>query len=394
MIRCARLAVFALLAACGQSQMGGFETTDLQARVVRSDGAPVASARAWLVRSRGDSAPAVVLDSGFSDESGTVRFALPVDGQGGLGIDVRWGDSIGLAPMVFAAADTARVVVKRPHVVSVPADSAGSATCFVPGSHFVSELGSDEGTARLALPSGSWNIAIRRGTAVIVAPLRLEADTVLSAKAVLETMDATAQADVKVLAARTQAQSQEGLELDVINNDAGSFDSLTARIYMDGVAADMTDFGIRLDIAQHYSADGFNKPASLDAERWKSVVPVLLDPSCPATSACSWVVDLPLDGATVAANERLHLSLVFSKHVLSGDSLQFLASRPTHDPFSGSDWSFRARTWADSAVAIPGMPDYGGVPIALDNVFPAEAPYVVLLRKRRLISGKAPSTRL
>lgn len=393
MTRCACLAAFALLAACGQLQTGGFETTDLQARVVRPDGAPVASARAWLVRSRGDTAPAVVLDSGFSDEAGRVRFAIPADGQGGLGIDVRSGDSLGIAPRVFASVDTARVVVTRAHTISVPADSIGSATCYVPGSHFVSELGSDGSTAKLVLPSGSWNVAIRRGSTVLVAPLRLETDTVLSTRDVLGTMDTTAQANARVLAARTTSTLQEGLVLDVVNHEATAFDSLTIRIYMDGSSSEMSDFAVRLDIAQLHSAEGFSKQVSLDADRWRETVPVPVDPSCPATSTCSWSIDLPLDGATIGTDERLRASLLFDRHILSGDSLRYSQSRPTHDPFSGSDWSFRARTWSDSAAAPPGMPDYGGVPIALATDLPEAAPYIVLLRKRRLISGKAPSNK-
>lgn len=393
-MRRACTAAIALLASCGRLQVGGFETTDLQARVVRSDGTPVASARAWLVRSRGDSAEAVVLDSGFSDGTGMVRFAIPVDGQVGLGVDVRLGDSLGLAPLVFSDFDTARVVVKESHAVSVPADPQGNATCFVPGSHFASRIGSDGRTALLALPSGTWNVAIRRGTAVLVVPLRLDADTVLSAATGPRTMDTTAQAQVRALAARTQALGLEGLALDVVNDEPVPFDSLVARIYMDGVASDMADFAVRLDLAQLHASDGFAKPVALDAARWRKVVPVLVDSSCPSTSACSWAVDLPLDGATIPSGGRLRMSLLFDRHDLSGDSLQYLQSRPTHDPFSGSDWSFRARTWADSAVAIPGMPDYGGVPIASETDLPDAAPYIVLLRGSRLVSGKAPSTRM
>lgn len=391
MTKAMAFAVFVLLASCGQSQMGGFETTDLQARVVAPDGTPVGSARAWLVRSRGDSAPAIVIDSGLSDGTGLVRFAIPAEGRSGLGIDVRSSDSLGLVPMVFSSADTAQVTLRSAHMVSVPSDPRGAAVCYVPGSHFVSEVGPDGTTARLALPAGSWTLAIRRGSEVQVEPLLLRADTLISTVIDPKTMDTTARADVRVLAARIQAMSQEGLTLDVINAEPFAVDSLTARLYMDGVAADMADFAVRLDIAQHYSAQGFVTTAPVNSSRWSNVSPTLIDSTCPATSVCSWAVDLPLEGATIGTDERLRISFLFDKHTLSGDSLQYLQSRPTHDPFAGSDWSFRARTWADSSVAIAGMPDYGGVPNALDNVLPAVAPYIVLLRKRRLISGKAPS---
>lgn len=383
-----------VFASCVGRQVGGFETTDLQARVVRPDGSPVASARAWLVRSRGDSDAAVVLDSGITDGAGLIRFAIPVGGTGGLGLDASSGDSLGIAPLEFSDADTARVTLRESHVVVVPVDSLGMVDCFVPGSHFASQPGPDRRTARLLLPSGNWKLSVRRGATLQVVPLRLEADTVVSGVSVPASMDTSAQAMVNVLAARTQSLGLDGIELDVVNNEPVPFDSLTVRFYLDGIASDMADFAVRLDLAQQLTSAGFSKPVPLDAKLWRRVVPVLVDPSCPSSSVCSWVVDLPLDGVTISVSEKLHASLVFDRHDLSSDSLEYLQSRPTHDPFSGSDWSFRPRAWADSAVAIPGMPDYGGVPMASQTTLPEVAPYIVLLRGNRLISGKPPSTRM
>lgn len=381
-------------ASCVGRQVGGFETTDLQARVVRPDGTPVASARAWLVRSQGDSAAAVVLDSGITDAAGSIRFAVPVGGTGGLGLDASSGDSLGIAPLEFAAADTARVTLRESHAVVVPVGSPGTVDCFVPGSHFSSKPGTDGRTAKLLLPSGNWRLSVRSGASLTVVPLRLEADTVVSGVPVPASMDTSAQANVSVLAARTQALGLDGIELDVVNNETVPFDSLTVRFYLDGVASEMADFAVRLDLAQQFTSAGFSKSAGLDAQSWRRVVPAPADPSCPSSSVCSWVVDLPLEGVTIPVGEKLRVSLVLDRHDLSNDSLRYLQSRPTHDPFSGSDWSFRARTWADSAVAIPGMPDYGGVPAASDTGLPEAAPYIVLLRGHRLISGKPPSTRM
>jgi len=63
-----RLHVSALLAlgallGCTERYSGGFETSDLQATVVRPTGTPVAAARVWLVKATNDSMPAAALDS-------------------------------------------------------------------------------------------------------------------------------------------------------------------------------------------------------------------------------------------------------------------------------------------------------------------------------------------
>jgi len=382
-----------LLASCGQIQTGGFETTDLQARVVRPDGTPVASARAWLVRSAGDSAPAIVLDSGISDESGLVRFTHRDESTAGLGIDARGRDSLGMAPLALVGADTAQVVLRKSHAVSVPADSRGPAMFFVPGCHFQSDIGTDGRTARLALPSGTWDVVVERGATRSTTRLTVVTDTILEPIA-SRVMDTTAKTNVAVLAARTQAQSLDELDLDVVNNETVSFDSLTIRLYLDGTSANMSDFAVRLDMAQLYTSAGFSSSAALDATRWRSIVPVSVDPSCPSGSTCSWAVDLPLAGTTLSSGDRLHISMLFDRHVLSGDSLQYASTPPTHSPFSGSDWSFRPRAWSDSAAPVAGLPDYAGVPTSSGTTLPAADPYVVLLRKTRLVSGNPPSFRL
>lgn len=381
------------LVSCGETHTGGFETTDLQARVVRPDGTPVSAARAWLVRSSGESSPAMVVDSGFTDAAGMIHFAAPPNGLSGLGVDAAARDSIGLSPRSLEGSSTSLVVLRSTHRVSIAADTSGAARCFVPGSHFASTIASDGSTAVLDLPNGTWNLVVRRGSVSTLRSIVLTTDTLLAGGSDSR-MDTTSPGGATILAARIQAQTLEGLELDVINTGTNPFDSLALRLYLAGTPAELADFAVRLDLAQSYDANGISKPAALDVSSWARVHPHPLEASCPSATTCTWTLDLPLVGTTVDVAARLHLSVLFDRHILTGDSSQYANSRPTHDPFSGQDWSFRARTWADSASNPSGLPDYAGVPAASGTGLPPTAPYMILLRKDRLIAGKPPSPRL
>lgn len=176
--------LFPLLAlwitSCGEVKTGGFETSDLQARVHRKDGSPVASARVWLVRSRGDSAPAMALDSSWTDASGLANFPVPADGPMGLGLDVQREDSLGMAPLAFGSTSRASVLLSPSHDLSIPADSNGAPRCFVPGSHFASRSQSEGSGAVISLPQGTWDLAIARGAAApMVTPFVVTKDSVV-----------------------------------------------------------------------------------------------------------------------------------------------------------------------------------------------------------------------
>ncbi|HNY29432.1 MAG TPA: hypothetical protein PKO15_00965 [Fibrobacteria bacterium] len=172
------------LASCGEVKTGGFETSDLQARVHRADGSPVASARVWLVRSRGNSAPAIVLDSAWTDVSGEVRFPAPEDGQNGLGLDVQKSDSLALGIGAFESATSAFLRLAAAHKLSIASDSQGTPRCYVPGSHFVSSPSAGGEIAQILLPQGTWNLAVVRGTASpILSPISVTKDSVVVVRA-------------------------------------------------------------------------------------------------------------------------------------------------------------------------------------------------------------------
>ncbi|HNY29430.1 MAG TPA: hypothetical protein PKO15_00955 [Fibrobacteria bacterium] len=371
-----------LLASCGNVHTGGFETTDLHARVVRMDGSPVVAARAWLVRSLGTEAPAAIVDSGYTDSLGEVRFALPASGVAGLGLDASLADSLGMSPRSLESARFATVVLKPAFQISHPKDSSGTASLFVPGSHFVSGPSTTGAKVELRLPAGTWDLAIRKGSSVDLVGIALASDTTLGSVAPTPA-DSYKVASVRVLAGRTQIGGLDGLQLNFINDAPISLDSLTLRLFLQGTGAEMADFGARLDMAQLYDSIGFTQPAGLDGSSWKSLRPVSMGGACSASVACTWFFDLPVEGVSLESGGRLEFIVLFESQSTTG-------SRPLHDPFTGNDWSFRARKWADSTANPRGLPDYGAIPMASTQDLPPEAPFIAIVRRGVVIAGAAP----
>ena len=152
-----------LLAGCSTEryQDGGFETSDIQARILTPSGAPAIAARVWLVRSNGDSAPATAIDSLWTDSSGKARFktARGAD-RSRLGLDIQSGTMLAIATGSLMHSDSATVVLSRSVVVVADSGSLSPPLLFVPGSHFASLPSSDRKGAILMLPQGSWDVAI------------------------------------------------------------------------------------------------------------------------------------------------------------------------------------------------------------------------------------------
>ena len=177
------LALLALLGCTERIQEGGFETSDLQAHVQRPDGSPVAAARVWLVRSLGDAAPAVVIDSTLTDTAGRARFLYDKGADLSLiGLDAQSGDSLGLAPSAFAKGTVASIALQETKSVQIGRDSTGALLALhVPGSHFGSRRSANGEASVLALPKGAWDVAFVAGTRVqVVRGLAVRADTVLA----------------------------------------------------------------------------------------------------------------------------------------------------------------------------------------------------------------------
>ncbi len=158
---------FGVLLGCSLERYeGGFETSDLQAMVVRPDGTPVVAARVWLVSSQGDSAPAKTLDSAYTDSVGQAGFTIAANiDRSLLGLDASRDDSLGIAPLCFAHSNLATVRLGETRTVQVVLDSLESGsgqpapTLHIPGSHFASSLSGNGRIATLSVPVGTWRVS-------------------------------------------------------------------------------------------------------------------------------------------------------------------------------------------------------------------------------------------
>lgn len=142
---------------------GGFETGNIRARVVSPSGKPAARALVWLVASQGDSAPARVIDSAWTNSAGIADLRIPLEtGRLDLGLDARLEDSLGIAGGCPFRNDSAEVVLAPPGIVEAWIDSTRRIpTLFVPGSHFSSTTSTSEPKSVLRLPQGTWDVVLK-----------------------------------------------------------------------------------------------------------------------------------------------------------------------------------------------------------------------------------------
>ena len=184
--------------------------------------------------------------------------------------------------------------------------------------------------------------------------------------------------------------------LAVINQDVKSYDSLQIRLYVNGTRANIVDLAARVDIAFAYRADGFADSGLFShTKNVQRSRPKLIDPSCnPDLGSCAWYFDLPLHGATMETQARWRLDVVFDRHNLIRDSTEILNMAPTHDPFAGTDWSFRPHVAGADGGLSP--VDYSGVPLMSKNAIDSIAmdipinPYIAVYRRNEFIYGFSP----
>lgn len=194
----------------------------------------------------------------------------------------------------------------------------------------------------------------------------------------------------QIVASRYQRMDMKVLRLDLVSLEEIPRDSLVLRLHMEGTPDEMADFAMRLDMGLHYDGAGFNHPARLDPAKMSKVRPSLVDGSCVVDGGCDWTFDIPLDpGFVFGAQSRLELHFVLDRHLLTGDSTTLLNRFPTHDPFAGSDWSFRSHRRGT-------VTDYPGVPVVAPELesdpllsLPVD-PYMQLIRAGRILYGQGP----
>lgn len=185
--------------------------------------------------------------------------------------------------------------------------------------------------------------------------------------------------------------------LAVVNQDVKSYDSLQIRLYVNGTRANIVDLAARVDIAFAYRADGFaDSGLFAHTKNVQRSRPRLIDPACnPDAGSCAWYFDLPLHGAVMETQARWRLDVVFDRHNLIRDSTEILNMAPTHDPFAGTDWSFRVHVAGGDNGMSPVA--YPGVPLMSKNAIDSIAmdipvnPYIAVYRRNEFIYGFSPS---
>jgi len=141
---------------------GGFETSDLQGKVVDSSGKTVVGARVWLLQNSTDSTvKSVVMDSSLSDTSGRVNFAKWSNAPGVVGFEAWSGDSL---VQVIQKLDrplhaAVQIVLQRPRLLTLPCTAFVQNELFLPGSHFVQKPPTVcLDTFHILVPQGQWNL--------------------------------------------------------------------------------------------------------------------------------------------------------------------------------------------------------------------------------------------
>jgi len=189
--------------------------------------------------------------------------------------------------------------------------------------------------------------------------------------------------------------TQPAMGIAVVNQDVKSYDSLQIRLYVNGTRAEILDLAARVDIAFKYRADGFIDSGLFGyTKNVQRSRPQLIDPTCPATSSCAWYFDLPMYGATMETQSRWRLDVVFDRHLLERDSTDILNMAPTHDPFTGTDWSFRQHVAGTdnglSPVDYPGVPSMGKEDIDNKTMDIPVNPYIAVYRRNEFVYGFSP----
>jgi hypothetical protein len=219
-------------------------------------------------------------------------------------------------------------------------------------------------------------------------------------------------------------QGMAGININIYNDEARPFDSLTVRVYMRGPDTLGKDIGIRMDICQAYNEAGFNK--SCDAATvtelttlFRKSHPVKLTDTYNATDGTwQYYFPIPLGSTVIKSSSRLRIDVLFdhrsqylnadgsqSEDLMNEDpnkKLYCIAGSTWYHPDDASaastltanpgDWS-----WEPHTIAGGDRSDYTGLPCEdkdagdIDfNVAPTN-PYVAVYRKDQFVWGYSPS---
>lgn len=205
--------------------------------------------------------------------------------------------------------------------------------------------------------------------------------------------------DFSVRAYQYDFGGTEFLNLNIYNNEARPFDSLTLRMYFTALPEEVEKCAtlIDSDICQAYDEAGFNKPCENDRELrdlMRAALPVRLDDTYDATTGkYSYYFPVPLGSSIIKSQSRLRVDLTYSSGI-SNDNYQtcetLRSAAKKHMDKTTGDWSWAPHKFLDDGADYDGMPyedkDYGDI----DGEIPVN-PYIVVYRKDEFIWGYSPS---
>lgn len=205
--------------------------------------------------------------------------------------------------------------------------------------------------------------------------------------------------DFSVRAYQYEFGGLDFLDLNIYNNEARPFDSLTLRMYFTAKPEEVEKCAtlIDIDICQAYDEAGSNKPCETGEEiryLMRHALPQRLDDTYDAaTGKYSYYFPVPLGSTTIKSSSRVRLDFGFSSgrsndgYQTCETSRQLAKKRMTKET---GDWSWAPHEFLKDGADYVGMPfedkDYGDI----DNEIPIN-PYIVVYRKDEFIWGYSPS---
>ena len=226
--------------------------------------------------------------------------------------------------------------------------------------------------------------------------------------------------DFSVRTYQYEWDGKPAINMNIFNNEARPFDSLTVRMYMRGDDDLYDDVAIRTDICQAYDEAGFNKacdPTTLAQlnEGFRHARPVKIEDTYDEkTKTWQWYFPIPLGSTVIKSSSRFRVDVLFVARIRAVGQDDPLDIPPQNKKLycrSGNKWHWVTDiTSKESLNENPGdwswMPhsrtnneekDYPGMPCEekdagdIDLDLAIENPYVSVYRKDEFIWGYSPS---
>ncbi len=228
------------------------------------------------------------------------------------------------------------------------------------------------------------------------------------------------QYDFEVRTYQYSWSAKPAININIYNNEARPFDSLTVRMYMRGDDDLYDDVAIRTDICQAYDEAGFNKACdaatlALLNEGFRHVRPVKIEDTYDATDGTwQWYFPIPLGSTVIKSSSRFRVDVLFVARIRavgqddpldvapqnkkfycnSGSTWYWVSDEETLDQLQANpgDWSWEPHSKADGDYA-----DYAGMPCEskdagdIDFDVAPINPYVAVYRKDEFVWGYSPS---